>query len=69
MKNKSSDDEMPNGFTQLIQGKASDNVLELVITELEGTKFELTNILRWEDDGGQLIGYGNLVERLNPDTA
>ena len=69
MKNKSFDDEMPNGFTQLIQGKASDNALELVITELEGTKFELTNILRWEDDGGQLIGYGTPVERLNPDTA
>ena len=69
MKNKSSDDEMPKGFTQLIQGKASDNALELVIAELEGTKFELTNILRWEDDDGQLIGYGNPVERLNPDTA
>jgi hypothetical protein len=24
----------------------------------------LENILRWEDDGGQMIGYGNPVDRL-----
>jgi hypothetical protein len=66
MKNKSSDDEMPYGFTQRIHGKDPDKVLELVIADLEGTKFDLRNILRWEEDGGQMIGCGNPSDRLNP---
>jgi hypothetical protein len=30
-------------------------MLEWVKNQLEGRKIELKNILRWEDDGGQIV--------------
>jgi hypothetical protein len=67
MKNRSSDREQLYGFTHRIHGEDPDNVVELVRAELERIEFELTNNLRWEDDGGQLIGWGNPGDLFNPD--
>lgn len=53
MKNRSSGSERLYGFTQQIRGGDLDNNHEMVNAGLENTRFELTNILRWEDDGGQ----------------
>jgi hypothetical protein len=35
----------------------------LAISRLKRTKLEKENILRWEDDGGQISRQGNLVKR------
>jgi hypothetical protein len=69
MKNKSSDDEMLNGFTQRIHARNSYNLHELVIAGLYGSKFELTNILCWEDDGGQVIRSRNSDDLPDPSMA
>jgi hypothetical protein len=75
MKNKSSN-RNPRGsyyfFRQRIHGKdSSDNMLELVRpdSELEKSKSVLENILRWEDDGGQMLAAGNPIDWSNPDMA
>ena len=56
---------------QRIHGKNPDNMLELVRpeSELERSKGVLENILRWEDDGGQMLDAGNPIDRSNPDMA
>lgn len=47
--------------TQQIYGKDSDNMPELIKPQLERTETELTNILRWEDDGGKIIETAKAV--------
>lgn len=42
---------------------------ELVEREVERTNLEHTDILRWEDDGGQAIEYRVPADRLNPEPA
>lgn len=44
-------------------------MVELVEREAELAESEHTNILRWEDDGGQAIEYGDRPDRLNPEPA
>ena len=44
---------------QPIDDKELDNMAELAGPQVEGTDLEHTNILRWKDDGGQAIDYGN----------
>ena len=65
MINKSSDHKMPYSFTQRIHDRAPDNVVELVRAELERIEFELTNNLRWEDDGGMIIETAKAVSQLD----
>ena len=64
MKNKSSNRRGLSYFRQRIQGEGSpDNMLELVKPESarERTESVLKNILRWADDGGQMLDPGNSV--------
>ena len=65
MKNKS----LKLGFTYLfrqhIGGKeSSGNILKLVKSESERerTKSLIEDILRWADDGGQMIEIGNAIK-------
>jgi len=49
----------------------SDNIPEFVKPKLEKTKINLTNILRWEDDGGKTIeiNRSTLVQKRRPPNA
>lgn len=42
---------------------------KLVKVQVEGASLDHTNILRWEDDGGNVIEQAELAERLNPRVA
>ena len=66
MKNKSLYRGLSYFFRQRIHRTNQNNMLEFVRldSELERSNGMLENILRWEDDGGQMIGYGNPVDRL-----
>ena len=44
-------------------------MVELVEREAELTEAEHTNILRWEDDGGQAIEYRDRADRFTPEPA
>lgn len=62
MKNKSSNRRGLSYFRQRIHGKdSSDNMLELEKPESarERTESVLENILRWADEGGQMLDPGN----------
>jgi hypothetical protein len=66
MNNRSSGGETHYGFTQQIRAGDSDDTHELVIARLEPTQVDLTNILRWEDDGGQIVQFTGQGDLLNP---
>lgn len=69
-KNKSSRGGLSYFFTQRIHGKdSSGNMPGLAKpeSEWERTAAVLENILRWEDDGGQVLVAGNRIDRSNPD--
>ena len=68
--NKSSRSGLSYFFTQRIHGKdPSGNMPGLVKpeSEWERTAAVLENILRWEDDGGQMLAAGNPIDRSTPD--
>jgi hypothetical protein len=67
MKNKFSHGRLSYFFTPRIHG----NVLAWVkpAFESERSKRVIEDILRWEEDGGQMLDIGNLIARSNPDTA
>jgi hypothetical protein len=72
MKNGSFDDGLTYFFSQRIHGRgSSNNMLELAKPESEWDRTEnvIEDILRWADDGGQMLDLGNLIARSNPDTA
>ena len=71
MKNKSSGSGLSYYFTKRIYGRDQDKMLELIRpdSELERSKGFLENILRWEDDGGQMFCIGNSIDQSNPDMA
>jgi len=69
MKNKSSKRGLSYFFPQRIHGKDPDNMLEWIKPQLERTEIEPENILRWEDDGGQMLAAGNPIDWSNPDMA
>ena len=54
---------MPYRFTQRIHGRDPDNGVELARAELERIEIELTNSLRWEDDGGKIIETAKAVSK------
>jgi len=72
MKNKSSNRRGLSYFRQRIHGKdSSDNMLELEKPESarERTESVLENILRWADDGGQMLDPGNSMSLKHLRTA
>ena len=38
----------------------------LIKPQLERTEIELEAILRWEDDGGQMLDVGSPIDQSNP---
>jgi hypothetical protein len=72
MKNKSFKLGLPYFFRRQLQSKVSSgNILESLTPESEWDRTEnvIEDILRWADDGGQMLELGNLTARSNPDTA
>ena len=70
MKNRSFDDGLTFFFSQRIHGRdLSNNLLELTEPESEWERTEsvIEDILRWADDGGQMLDLGNLMS--GPQTA
>jgi hypothetical protein len=68
MKNKSSKLRLPVFFGQHIHGKvASGRMPTLGKSESERVEAEslIEDILRWEDDGGQIVGIGNAPRPSN----
>ena len=67
MKNRFSNGRLSYSFTPRIHG----NVLAWVqsASKSERSKRVIENILRWEDDGGQMLDLGNPIARSNPETA
>ena len=42
-------------YKQQVQKQDANNLLEWTKNRLEAKEIELTNILRWEDDGGLIV--------------
>jgi hypothetical protein len=57
MKNKSPCLRLSDFYMQRIHGKSPHNVLDLVIPahKFVRSKSMFENIMRWEDDGGQML--------------
>ena len=60
-------------LSYLLMPRFHSNVLAWVkpasASETERSERVIENILRWEDDGGQVLDLGNLMARSDPDTA
>lgn len=72
MKNKSFKPGLPYLFRRQLHGKVSlSTILESLKPESEWDRTEnvIEDILRWADDGGQMLDLGNLTARPNLDTA
>jgi len=72
MKNKLSNRRGLSYFRQRIHGEdSSDNMLELIKLESarERTESVHENILRWADDGGQMLDPGNSMRLKHLRTA
>jgi hypothetical protein len=72
MKNRSSKLRLPDFFRQRLPGKvASGHMPKLGKSESEGLEAEslMEDILRWADDGGQMLDLGNSQYPSNSDTA
>jgi hypothetical protein len=72
MKNNSFDDGLTYFFSRRIHGRdSSNNMLELAKPESEWERTEsvIEEILRWADDGGQMLDLGNLMAGSGLDTA
>ncbi len=70
MGNESSGRRLRYLFGQRLHGADLDNIRDVLKPdpELERHNSMLENILRWEDDGGQLTGAGNPVDGFAPTT-
>ena len=68
MQNKLTDLRFSYINTRRIQNKVSKSIHELVgpDRELEKSSGELENILRWEDDGGLIVGVNVFTDDLPP---
>ena len=72
MYNRSFDDGLTYFFSRRIHGSdASNNMLELANPESdwESSESVIEDILRWADDGGQMLELGDLMAGSGPDTA
>lgn len=66
MKIKSFDHALPYFFVQWNHGKdTSGSILEWLKPESEQTKSLIEDILRWADDGGQMLDSGNMPAQSN----
>jgi hypothetical protein len=50
-----------------MKNKSSDH--GLIKPQLERTEIELEAILRWEDDGGQMLDVDNPIDQSTPNMA
>jgi len=50
-------------FRRRIHGRNTHKDLDLTISRSKKNNFEIENILRWEDDGGQISGWSSPVDR------
>jgi hypothetical protein len=69
MKNKLLERGLSYFFTLRIHGKGPGNIFELLRPDTEAgrSKSVLENILRWADEGGQMLGPGsNTIDPPNP---
>ena len=67
--NKSFDYGLPYFFTQGTHVTEPDNKMLALVgpdSESQRSKVALENILRWEDDGGQMLDACNPKDRSNP---
>jgi len=72
MKNRSFDDGLTYFFSRRIHSRdLSNNLLEFAEPESEWERTEggIEDILRWADDGGQMLDLGNLMAGSRPDRA
>lgn len=56
--------KFPRGFMRQIRGKNTRQGFVLALSRLRKTKLDHENILRWEDDGGQVIGRDNQIVQV-----
>lgn len=56
--------KLPYLFVYRIHGRHAQKNFDLKVFRLKKTRIVLENILRWEDDGGQI--NDELVDRVNP---
>jgi len=71
MKNKSLKPGLPYLFRRQLHGKVSlDTIRQSLKPESESDRPEniMEDILRWADDGGQMLDLGNRLARSNSDT-
>ena len=68
MQNKLKDRRFSYLNTRRIQNKVSKSIHELVRPnpKLERSSGELENIMRWEDDGGLIVGVNVFTDDLPP---
>jgi len=66
MKNRTSGSRLPFIFPYRIHGKVTNKTPILIKSPLKKTKTEIETILRWEDDGGQIL---NAVDPSKLDVA
>jgi len=68
MQNKLTDRRFSYINTRRIQNKVSKSIHELVgpDPEMERSSGELENIMRWEDDGGLIVGVNVFTDDLPP---
>jgi hypothetical protein len=72
MKNKSLKPGLPYLYRRQLHGKVSlDTTRQSLKPESEWERPEnvIEDILRWADDGGQMLDLGSFVARSNSDTA
>lgn len=67
MKNSFSDGRLSYSFMSRIHSNVL--VWRKPASKSDRSKPEIENILRWEDDGGQMLDLGNRTATSNPDTA
>ena len=70
MKNKSFKQGLSGSFTQrlYVRNPSSTDKLAKAESEHERTRGVIEDILRWADDGGQMLDLGLPVARQNSDT-
>ena len=72
MKNRSFDDGLTYFFSRRIHGRdPSKDMLELAKpeSEWEETESVIEDILRWADDGGQILDLGTIMSGSEPNKA
>jgi hypothetical protein len=69
MKSKTSASRVPFISPPCIHGKVTNRIPSLEKPPVKKTKTEVETILRWEDDGGQMLEADRPVDPSNPNKA